>query len=137
MVRYLPEEKPKIPPMGVSHTDIPPQGVSTSNMRQVRDISLSNRWTPSGEESSIWMGQTETQKKQERGQEKQKLGAFSNQEMQARPSREKTQHKPRRGQGQRVVPLLIWQEIRKGPGTYKEALTSIKISSRNLFLKIS
>jgi hypothetical protein len=31
MVRYLPEVKPKIPLMGVSHTDIPPQGASASS----------------------------------------------------------------------------------------------------------
>jgi hypothetical protein len=31
MVRYLPEVKPKIPLMGVSHTDIPPQEASTSS----------------------------------------------------------------------------------------------------------
>jgi hypothetical protein len=31
MVRYLPEVKPKISLMGVSHTDIPPQRASTSS----------------------------------------------------------------------------------------------------------
>jgi hypothetical protein len=31
MIRYPPEVKPKVPLMGVSHTDIPPQGASTSS----------------------------------------------------------------------------------------------------------
>jgi hypothetical protein len=67
-------------------------------------------------------------KKQEQGQAKQKLGAFSNQEMRARPSRGKPQPKPQRGRGQRVVPPLKRPEIQKDPGTYKEALTNIKIA---------
>jgi hypothetical protein len=51
--------------------------------------------------------------------------------MQARPSRGKPQPKPQRGQGQRVVPPLKRPEIQKGPGTYKEALTNIKIAIFN------
>jgi hypothetical protein len=67
-------------------------------------------------------------KKQQQGRAKQKLGALSNQEMQARPSKGKTQPKPQRRQGQRVVSLLKWPEIQKGPGTYKEALNNINIA---------
>jgi hypothetical protein len=48
--------------------------------------------------------------------------------MQARPSREKPRSKPQRGQGQRAVPPLKRPELQKGPGTYKEALTNIKIA---------
>jgi hypothetical protein len=49
--------------------------------------------------------------------------------MQARPSREKPQPKPLRGQGQRAVPPQKWPELQKGPGTYTEALTNIKIAT--------
>jgi hypothetical protein len=59
---------------------------------------------------------------------RQELGAFSNQEMQAHPSREKLRPKPLRGQGQRVVPPQKRPELQKGTGTYKEALTNIKIA---------
>jgi hypothetical protein len=66
--------------------------------------------------------------KLEVGQAKQEVGAFSNQEMQARLNGEKPQPKPRRGQGQRAVPLQKWPELQKVPGNYKEALTDIKIA---------
>jgi hypothetical protein len=48
--------------------------------------------------------------------------------MQACPSWETPQLKPLRGQGQRAVPPQKWPEPQKRPGTYKEALTNIKIA---------
>jgi hypothetical protein len=59
---------------------------------------------------------------------KQKLGAFSNQEMQAHPSREKPPSKLLRGQGQRAVPPQTRPELQKVRGTYKEAGPNIKIA---------
>jgi hypothetical protein len=65
---------------------------------------------------------------------KQELGAISNQEMQARPSREKPRLKPIRGLGWRAVLLLKTARPPKtsrdsrGPGTYKKVLTNIKIA---------
>jgi hypothetical protein len=73
-------------------------------------------------------------KKQELGRAKQKLGAFNNQEMRARPSSGKTQPKPQTGQDQRVVtPTEMARDPKmpkdlSGRGTYKEALTNIKIA---------
>jgi hypothetical protein len=74
---------------------------------------------------------------QELKQAKQELGGVSKQEMQAPSRREKPAPAPLRGQGQRAVPLQKWPELRIGPGTYKEALTNIKVTSRTLVLKIS
>ncbi|PNF15260.1 hypothetical protein B7P43_G00966 [Cryptotermes secundus] len=48
--------------------------------------------------------------------------------MQARPSREKPLPIPLRGQGQRAVPPQKEPELQKGPGTYKEAVTNIKVA---------
>jgi hypothetical protein len=48
---------------------------------------------------------------QELKQAKQELGAVSNKEMQARPSREKPPPAPLKGQGWRAVPLQKWPEL--------------------------
>jgi hypothetical protein len=67
-------------------------------------------------------------KRQKLGQARQELGAFGNQETQVCPSREIPRLKPLRHQGQRAAPPQKQPELQKGPGTYKEALTNIKIA---------
>jgi hypothetical protein len=47
------------------------------------------------------------------------------QEMYVHPSRKNPLLKPLRGQGQRVVPLQKWSDLRKCPGTYTEVLTNL------------
>jgi hypothetical protein len=59
---------------------------------------------------------------------KQELGAFSNQGMLTHPIREKPRLKPLGGLDRRAVLLQKWPDLQKGPGTYKEALTNMKIA---------
>jgi hypothetical protein len=72
-------------------------------------------------------------KKQELGQAKQKLWAFSNQEMQA-PKRGETSTKTsKRPRSEGSTPTETARDPKRprdlsGPGTYKEALTNIKIA---------
>jgi hypothetical protein len=44
------------------------------------------------------------------------------------PKQGETSTETQRGQGQRALPLQKWPELQKDPGTYKKALTNIKIA---------
>jgi hypothetical protein len=71
---------------------------------------------------NVW--NTETKKRQELGQVKQELGAFSNQEMQACPSTPRLED----GTPTETARAPKRPMDSKGPGTYKEALTNINIA---------
>jgi hypothetical protein len=55
-------------------------------------------------------------KTQKQGQEEQELGAYSNQGMLMRPSREKPHPEPLRGLCRRIVLLWKWPDLRKTLG---------------------
>jgi hypothetical protein len=125
MVRNLPEVKPKIPLLGVSSTDIPLQGASTYS--KPTGGSLGHLLSRVGALRLAKKALSRcTRRRLKKSKSKGKRS--SNQEMQVRQSREKLQTKHPRGQGQRAVPPQKWPELQKGPGTYKEAPTNIKIA---------
>jgi hypothetical protein len=130
IVRHLPNVKPKIPLLGVSRTDIPLQRTSNSSKSTVEgQVQLASQAGGPHLAKKALSGCTRQKLKKARVRASEvERGAFSNQEMQVCPSREKPQPKPQRGQGQRAVPTQKWPELQKCPGTYKEALTNIKIA---------
>jgi hypothetical protein len=123
VARNLSEVKLETTPLGVSSTDIPLQGTSTSSTPTAGEglrhvvLGVGNLRLAKKALSDALDGDL---KRQKIGQAKQELGAFGNQEMQARPSRENPPPEPIKGQGRRAVPLRKRPEHQKGPGTLRD-----------------
>jgi hypothetical protein len=83
VMRNLSEVKPRTPLLGVSSTDIPLKGASSSSTPTARYgiPSLWSRWTPSGKEGFIWFRYTIIEKGKNKGKQSRNSGAFSNQGM--------------------------------------------------------
>jgi hypothetical protein len=102
-------------------------------MRRIGTPSLWSRWNPSGEEGTVLMRWTKTEKKQKLGQAKQGLEASSNQEMQAPKQRETSTGNPKRLRSEGSTRTEMARPPKRprdssGPGNYKEPLTNIKIA---------
>jgi hypothetical protein len=129
MARHLPEVKTKIALMGVSLTDTPLQGASTSSKPAVekgqgRLVPQTGELRPA--KKALSGSVRRKLKKTRAGASEARTG--KNQDMQADPSQGRPRPNPPRGQGQRAIHPPRWRENQKGPWTYTEALTATKMA---------
>jgi hypothetical protein len=137
MVRYLPEVKPKIPLMGVSHTDIPPHRDSTSSKPAAGEgqgHSVPQTGGPRlAKKASSGCARRKIKKERVTAREAE-TGGFQQPGNASAPKQgENSTKASKRPRSEGSTPTEMIREPKRprdlnGPGIYKEALTNINIA---------